>query len=105
MRKLVSILILLPLLALSTGALGFMHSQAHRMQDEHCHHDDQAPPSDDSSENCFIHAQLAAPITDAAPLAPLIESGLFVAFLTQLPDSVVSFSPLHRIDCRGPPVC
>ena len=62
-----------------------------------------APVHDES--NCPVHAQLHLPFIAGGWVPLLVCLGLFVAFLTLLPASLVSHRPPLRPDCRGPPSC
>ena len=105
-----SILLITVFLALGTGALEYLHNLDHQRSDSQARlaakdglPAQPSPIPDDG--NCKIHAQLHQPVS-ATPWTPLLVFlGLFVAFLTLLAPEPISYRPLLRLDCRGPPAC
>jgi hypothetical protein len=104
-RRGTSILIIAAIFLLGSGAIARIHDAAHALHDstaaddheDHRHHDE---------TNCDLHAQLLnTPVAPAGSVPLLVLLGLFVAFLTQLPQSIERRHVAQRIDCRGPPVC
>ena len=121
MRRLPAILAICAVAALASGLLGYVHDTAHALRDghatDHADHADHAEHGHDEhgglgehpaqpvhdETNCFVHAQLAQPMIGTGVVQLLVCLGLFVAFLTLLPDSLVSRRVPARLDCRGPP--
>ena len=111
MRRAVSIILLLMFLGLASGAMEFMHNLRHaredaaaaRTQDDRQKHDSPAPVHDES--NCFVHAQLHLPTLSVAWVPLLVFLGVYVAFLTEIAQPLVSHRAFFRLDCRGPPAC
>lgn len=96
-------------LALGSGAMERWHNAQHAA-------DDAAqlsvasgaqlpiPVSDHNDTNCSIHAQLHFSTAVVAWVPLLICLGLFVAFLTMLPQPIPVARYFHVVSCRGPPV-
>jgi hypothetical protein len=111
LRRFPSILLIAAFLALGTGALSYLHNVDHRhLEREHASlaTRDGLPPRPSplpDDNNCKTHAQLHQPVSAAAWTPLLVFLGLFVAFLTLLTPEPVSYRPLLRLDCRGPPAC
>jgi hypothetical protein len=107
LRKLTSILLIIALFGLGSGAIEYLHNLDHHPHDVAHHHDpadhDHAPADDKS--DCEFHYLLRAPIllTLAAPLlsqdATPIDSATFIC------SDLISQHAPTRIDCRGPPTC
>lgn len=97
--------------ALATGGLAHVHNQAHEHEDaalvEQARRDGESLPHSPVHDetNCDLHAQLHLPLLSAGYVPLLILFGIFVAFLTLLPASVISYRPQTRLGCRGPPGC
>lgn len=90
---------LIGLLAVGSGAAGFVHN-LHHAEDE----TSSAPAESKHDEsNCVIHAQLRAPMLSVGYVPILVSLGLFVAFLTSLAQSPAVQTVHIRLDCRGPP--
>ena len=104
MRRATSILVLLGLLALNSGAVEYLHNRDHdhaaapagAPEDDRHHHDE---------STCQIHAVLGSPLIASGWTPLLVCLGLFVAFLTSLPQTLAPRRHVERIDCRGPPAC
>lgn len=104
-KRTFAILAVVWFLALGTGAAEYLHNAQHAREDAQRARrgDDRSSPVHDDT-NCPVHSQLHQPLV-ATPAVPLlICAGLFIAFLSQLPTSIVSIRVPARIDCRGPPV-
>ena len=110
MERITSVLLLICFVALGTSSLSFLHELHHAWEDsaraaeaetaglpnpEEPHHHDES--------NCDVHAQLQLPIIAVAWVPLLVYLGLFLAFLTLLPASLVDQRQPVRIHCRGPP--
>jgi hypothetical protein len=111
LRRVASILLMLAFLALGSGGLEHLHNLDHQYDDARQHAalgkdaDSSHPLPLHSDNNCKTHAQLHLPVFAAAWTPLLICLGLFVAFLTLLTAAPLSYRPLMRLDCRGPPAC
>ena len=96
--------------SLATGAVQYFHDLDHEREDaaaaqlaksqglpvdEHPQHDE---------NHCPICAQLHMPMLPASWLMILVCMGLWVAFVTELPQTLVSQRIPDHICCRGPPV-
>jgi hypothetical protein len=105
MKRATAILLALMFLAIGSGAAEYLHLRQHAMEDAaEAKHG--APSNEHHDEsNCEVCAQLHIPVTSRGWVPLLIFAGFFVAFLTQLPQSLVSQRAFFRIACRGPPVC
>ena len=111
-RRLAGIFVIACTLILSSGALSRVHDAAHAIEDQHAveasHEGSSSPstPAQHDETNCFLHAQLLSTSIAPAGIVPiLVLLGVFVAFLTLIPQSIERRFVAHRIDCRGPPGC
>lgn len=112
MRRVASALLIALFLSLGSGALESLHNAAHAMEDAAEDATEAAffkatghpvLPHQHDESNCDIHAQLhmALFLTSWVPLLVLL--GLWVAFLSLFPHSLIPRHLPARIDCRGPP--
>jgi len=86
-RRLISILLLVAFAGIASGVGDYLHDRL---------------PSHDETQ-CAIQAALHAPTSAPPVVSVLINIGLFVAFLTELAQVVISQRTPLRLDCRGPP--
>jgi hypothetical protein len=110
LRRVASIILIIALLALGSGAVEYRHNLDHHsdhlatstIPDDHSGHD--PAPADDKSD-CPFHFLLRAPIllTLAAPLLSLDPAPVDSASFIYTP--LLSQHTPTRIDCRGPPTC
>jgi hypothetical protein len=100
MKRLSAILLCAAFLFIGTGGLQYVHNHAHELEDAQSH--ESAPPVH-GDLNCAIHAMLKMSALPIAIVQLLICLGLFVAFLTMLPQHYVRQRLPLRLDCRGPP--
>jgi hypothetical protein len=110
LNRVASIILIIALLALGSGAVEYLHNLDHHPHqvagttscDDHSGHD--PAPADDKSD-CPFHFLLRAPIllTLEAPLLSLDPAPLDTASFIYTP--LVSQHTPARIDCRGPPDC
>lgn len=111
-KRIAAIFVIACTLLLSSGALSRVHEAAHAIEDQRAldasHDGSPAPvvPAHHDDTNCFLHAQLLnTPFVPVGIMPILVLLGLFVAFLTQIPQSIERRFVADRIDCRGPPRC
>ena len=95
-RRIVAIVVLSSIALLATGGGEFVHNLAH-------HHEESGEFGDHDESNCVLHMQLRAPLMLESAVAALVIAGLFVAFLTLLPQQRVAQLVTAHIPCRGPP--
>jgi hypothetical protein len=99
-RRLLVVILFLFQFAIATGAMSYVHELLHGDGQGRVDH---AVEQMHDESHCTMHEALVAP-TIFTPWVPLLVAlGLFVAFLTEIPRSVVSLWPHFRLDCRGPP--
>jgi hypothetical protein len=87
MRRNVSILLLIAFAGLATGVAERLH--------------DRLPTHDES--HCTIQLALHMPTTAVPVVVVLIGVGVFIAFLSQICESLVSVRIPLTLACRGPP--
>ena len=96
MRRIATILLIVLLAAVGSGAMLHVHNDEarHTAADDGGHHDD---------ANCLLHALLKGPMVTGGVTVLLVCLGLFVAFLTLLASQPAVQKVITRLDCRGPP--
>lgn len=117
MRRAAALVLAVCFLALGSGAAEFLHNAGHARDDAAAATgtseaalfgradapDDHSPAPVHDDTNCRTHAVLHSPLVAGGWVPVLVFLGLFVAFLTLLPQSLPTLRLPLRIDCRGPP--
>jgi hypothetical protein len=104
-------ILILTFLALGSGAMEYLHNLQHSHEDAALAAEarraadprSKTPVHDDS--NCEVHRQLHLPAISVGWVPLLVFAGIFVAFLSEIAQALVSRAPIFRLDCRGPPAC
>ncbi len=110
MRRIVTFLLLIAMASFATGLTERLHTQHHEYEDavaaaaalEKSH----APvpsPHKHSEQDCPICAQFHTPIIATAHAAWLIDTGVWVRYVSMLAFSQQSQDVPSSLSCRGPP--